>query len=151
MRIIMPRENEEHFLHQTLGNREAVLFVQLVFRISQFIDDVYDQDKPLTKSDMHRAFWEMMVELPSNTFYQRNFMTLQPLLQSMMLDWMDSCHLEQMGDHEKNVAFVLRDSVGAIVTHVAYLIGGYDMMNAVSLDVRQHIFEEFLEDYKDAL
>jgi hypothetical protein len=147
----MPRTNEEDFLFETIRDAEAVRFVQAVFQVSQVLDDLYDRDRPVEKDQVQRVFWTMMVEIPHNRFYQMHIQTLTPVLQTMMLDWMDSCELERQGDHEKNIAFALRDSVGALISHCAYLINGYDWMVKVSPAVRRHIFEESLEDYKGAL
>lgn len=148
----MPRPHETEFLNEALqGRREAVFLCQTLFRLSQVIDDLHDADKPVTKEQIHRMAWEALVELPSNAFYQQHFAALQPLIRGWLADWMDSCLLEQGDDHGKHMAFVLRDSIGAVVIHCAYLIGGYDWMRKVAVPVRQHIFEESLEAYMSEL
>jgi len=148
----MPRPDERDFLRMALqNNMAAVAFCECLFRVSQTWDDLIDQDKEVSKNQINSMMWEALVVLPSNPFYQRWQHELQPLLKAFILDWIDATTLESTDDHGKNIAFVLRDSVGAVVSHCAYLIGGYDWMVKVSPDVRRHIFEEKLEDYKQKL
>ena len=147
----MPRDNEFQFLNEVLlNNVDAVRFCCLIFAASQVIDDLIDQDKPVSPNEIAQCFWSVLVELPCNPFYQRHMHTLVPLIQSAFNDWLDANELERMDDHGKNIAFVLRDSVGGIACQVAYLVGGYDHMRKVSVAIRQHIFEETLTDYKEA-
>lgn len=146
----MPRANEEQFLFKVLcGRKDAVRFCQLLFRVSQVWDDLVDGDRQVAAEDINRAFWMLLVELPVNSFYNDHFSHLQPLLSQYICDWLDANELEKRGDdHGKNIAFVLRDGIGAIIIQCAYLLGGYDYMRKVSEEVRRHIFEEGLEKYK---
>lgn len=148
----MPRPDEHEFLKQVLlGNTDAVRFCECLFSVSQVIDDLIDQDKELTARDIERSYWDAMIEIPSNPFYLRHVQTLIPLMQSAFNDWLDANDLEYTDDHGKNIAFVLRDSVGNIVCQVAYLVGGFDHMRSVSPMIRLHIHEETLTAYKEGL
>lgn len=144
----MPRENEHEFLIEVLkGDIFAVDFCESVFRISQVLDDLIDKDKPVGDDEIIEIFWRAMIQLPNNEFYRRNFDILNPMLRAMMVDWLDANTLERGGDHEKSVAFVLRDSIGAIAIHSAYLVGGYAWGRKVSALIRSHIHEDTYEDY----
>ena len=148
----MPRENEHEFVSKCLmGEPNAVAFCGSLFRVSQVIDDLVDQDKPVSKDAVKEAFWECLIEIPRNPFYQRHFNQLLPQIQVFFNDWLDSCDLEKKGDHEKNIAFVLRDSIGSIIAHCAYILGGYRWMREVSVMIREHIHEDTLEEYKEGL
>ncbi len=148
----MPRNNEYQFLCNALsGHIEAVEFCRTLFRISQVWDDLVDGDESLSTEDINKVFWECLVELPQNPFYQRHFFTLQPLLREYIIQWLDANTLEQGSDHDQNIAFALRDGIGGIISQCAYIIGGYERMRAVSPEIRKHIFEEPLENYKDEL
>jgi hypothetical protein len=91
------------------------------------------------------------VQIPSNSFYQQNFQHLQPMIRSVFLDWEDATDLEKGDDNDKNLAFVLRDSVGMIVIHCALMIGGRKLAREVSLMVRRYIHDEPLKLYKEDL
>ncbi len=148
----MSNQNEEAFLFKVIRDPDAVRFAQLIFRASQVLDDLYDQDREVSKDLVVRTFWELLVELPNNPFYLRNISTLTPLIQSMMVDWMDSCVLEKSGDEEElRIAYVLRDSISALTIHCAYLVNGYEWMLKVSPEVRRLVFDEPIEEYQESL
>lgn len=148
----MPRQNEEEFLFWALrGHRQAVAFCQGIFRISQVWDDLIDRDRAVSDAQVNEAFWTALVSIPQNPFYAAHMIHLTPLLSQYIVDWMDATRLEGEGEHEESIAFVLRDSVGSIIIQCAYLVGGFEWMNQVSQAVREHIFEETLEQYREGL
>ncbi|EGR3070233.1 hypothetical protein DMW20_11770 [Vibrio parahaemolyticus] len=141
-----------------LGNQAAEDFCRRLFNVSQLLDDLIDKDKPITDDEIFKAFWECLIEIPKNPFYIAHSPTLIPMMQVFMMDYYDSVTLErannlnmQNNDHGKNIAFVLRDSIGSIITHCAYLVGGYQHMIEISAQTRMVIFDESLEDYKGGL
>ena len=149
----MPRENEAEFVSWALkGDRGAIDFCDMFFRISQTWDDLIDRDKPIHESTINRMMWDALIELPSNSFYLEHQAELIPLFRQYAIDWMDSNVLERgKSDHGKNIAFVLRDSVSSLLTQCAYYIGGIEWMAEVSVHIREHIFEDTLFDYKASL
>lgn len=148
----MPHENEEQFLFQVIRDHDAVRFAQTIFRASQVLDDLYDQDKDVPREIVVRTFWDLLIDLPNNPFYLQHITTITPLLQAMMVDWMDSCVLERTGDaHQQTVAYVLRDSVSALTIHCAYLANGYEWMAKISPEVRRFVFDEPIEEYRSKL
>jgi hypothetical protein len=149
----MPRANEAEFLNKVLmGRADAVEFCRALFRVSQVWDDLIDKDRGVDAEDINRAFWTLIVDLPANPFYRANFGHLHPVLRQYIIDWLDATALErEEGAHGKNLAFVLRDSIGAVVTQCAWILGGYEYMRQVSCDVRRHIHEDSLEEYINQL
>lgn len=148
----MPRPDERQFLNDVLlGNVDAIRFCETLFRVSQVIDDLIDKDRSVSDRTIERSYWDAMIEIPSNPFYQRHLQTLVPLMQTAFNDWLDANTLENADDHGRNIAFVLRDSVGNIACQVAYLVGGFDHMRSVSPLIRLHIHEDTLSDYKQEL
>ncbi len=150
---------QHEFLNQVLlGNKSAVDFCKILFNVSQVLDDLIDKDKEITDEEIFKSYWLCLIDLPSNPFYIKHAPMLVPLMQAFMVDYRDSVTLEraknynaQNNDHGKNIAFTLRDSIGSVVTHCALMVGGYDHMAAVSAQIRLFIFDESLEDYKEAL
>lgn len=149
---------QEFIFEAVLGDKAAFAFCQKIFNISQVMDDLVDKDKPVADDLIMKTFWDCLIEVPKNPFYMRHAPTLIPLMQVFLVDYRDSVLLErneklddEMKDHGKNIAFVLRDSVGSIVTHCAYLVGGYDHMAQIQEKVRLIIFDESLEQYKEGL
>lgn len=145
----MPQPNERAFLQHVLkDNAAAILFCEALFRVSQVLDDLIDGDKPVTGDAIYRAFWEAMIDIPSNTFYRAHEPTLRPLMAAALQDWRDSVTLERDGDrHGRSLAFVLRDQLTSLVVQCAGLIGGFAWMQQVSAEIRRHFHEEKLDDY----
>jgi len=148
----MPRRDEASFIHSALqGDVDAIDFCNIIFRASQVLDDLIDRDKPVTDDQIIATFWNILIDLPQNPFYRRHVDTLVPMMQVFLRDWMDATRLETMGDHEQNIAFVLRDTIGGLVIHVAALVGGYEWANTHAVSIRQHVFEDSLVAYKEEL
>ena len=138
----------ENLIYWLKGDMAAVAFCEAVFRVSQTYDDLIDRDMPVSEEQIHRVFWECLVEIPANPFYQRHQHFLRPLLQASIVDWRDSNELARGGDDDQNIAFVLRDSVSSLAIHCAFLVGGREWMLSVSPAIRRAIFDEDLSKYK---
>lgn len=145
----MPRSNEREFLQHVLQNEPApILFCEMLFRISQTLDDLVDRDRPVSDDAIYSAFWQALIELPSNAFYRTHEPYLRPLMAAALQDWRDSVRLERRGDHHgRTLAFVLRDQLTSLVVQCAYLIGGSAWMQTVSEDIRLHFHEDKLISY----
>ena len=149
----MPRPDENQFLAQALqGHQHAIEFCRSLFRISQTLDDLIDADKTLTGSQVISAFWQALIELPGNPFYREHEPFLRPLMAMALQDWRDSVVLERSdSDHNRTLAFVLRDQLAGVVTQCAYLIGGERWMEKQGPTIRQYFHEESLGDYLTGL
>lgn len=151
--------NQVEFIHQAMkGNIAAEDFCRKLFNISQIMDDLIDQDNPITNEDIFKCFWDCLIELPKNPFYIQHQATLIPMMQVFLTDYRDSVILER-GDYQtsdqnrqaKHIAFIIRNSLGSILIHCAYLVGGYEHMTDISNQVRLMIFNESFEEYQEAL
>lgn len=148
----MNAKEEHDFLVEVLqGNMAAVAFCENLFRISQIWDDLVDGDKPVPTAAKNEAFWRALISVNENPFYFKHAQELLPLVRSAIVDWMDANDLERQDDHGRDIAFTLRDAIGAIVIHCAYIIGGFPLMRKVSVDVRRRIHDESLGEYKAKL
>lgn len=145
----MPQPNEREFLQHALKNdSDAILFCEALFGVSQVLDDLIDKDKPVADGDIYQAFWEMLIGIPFNSFYRANEVTLRPLMAAALQDWRDSVTLERSGDdHDRSVAFVLRDQLTSLVVQCARLVGGFDWMQKVSVSIRRQFHSESLGEY----
>lgn len=140
--------NQKELLHKVLqGDLRAIHFCETLFSISQIWDDIIDCDNNFTDSDVNGMMWKAIVTLPNNPFYQQYFDILNPLLQASIVDWMDSNKLCNGTPEEKIAAYVLRDSLTNIVIHCARLVGGFDWMAEVSMEIRRSLYDEPIEIY----
>jgi hypothetical protein len=147
-----PREDEAAFLNRVLlEDRDAVVFALVLAQISQVLDDLVDNDAMLSGDTITRAFWQALVALPCNGFYQRHFDILQPQIQMVFFDWLNANVLEQGSDEDRNLAFVLRDSLTGLLVTCARLVGGYEHAQGVGPEIRRRFHDESLEAYKEGL
>lgn len=148
----MPQPNEREFLQYVLKDHgPAILFCESLFRVSQTLDDLIDQDKPITGDAIYQSYWEALIEIPSNSFYRANELTLRPLMAAALQDWKDSVTLERDSQHGRTIAFVLRDQLTSLVVQCSCLVGGFDWMQQVSKQIRLHFHEDSLQSYIDDL
>ena len=141
---MLSSDQREFLLRALQGNIPAVAFCETLFSISQAWDDIVDQDK---EYDVNKMMWEALVTLPNNPFYREHFDILNPFVQIAIVDWLDSNELCKGNVEQKAAAYVLRDTLTTIVIHCARLIGGYDWMMEISMEVRRELYNEPLNEY----
>ncbi|HNR51814.1 MAG TPA: hypothetical protein PKI80_09545 [Deltaproteobacteria bacterium] len=149
-----PIEAEHEMISRVLmGNGDAIRMANELFFISQVWDDLVDKDKPVDAATINRMMWVALVDLPLNPFYQLNFCALHPIIRASIIDWMvatdfeNKIGLEDELPVDPSVPYVLRDSISAILCHMAYLVGGYDWMVQVSPEIRAWVHDEAMTDY----
>lgn len=141
-------DQHSFLMHVLRGNSDAVEMCEQIFHISQVLDDLVDQDKPVTSAQVIKTFWVALIELPANPFYRRHELIIRPLMAGALQDWTDSTALERENDaHGRHLAFVLRDQLTSMVVQCANLVGGYDWMQEVSVSIRKYFHDETLIDY----
>lgn len=141
--------NEEEFLFYSLKeNLSAVEFCQLIFRISQILDDLVDKDKPVSDDELINLVFDCLVSVNLNPFFVAHQHYLTPLLAQHLSDWRDSTAMERSNsEHLKHVAFGLRSNVGSLITQCAFLIAGKGWADTISIKMRELIHDESLTDY----
>lgn len=150
-----PFEAEHEMISRVLaGNEDAIRMANELFWISQVWDDLVDQDAPVPAATINRMMWIALVDLPLNPFYQLNFCALHPIIRGAIIDWMVATDIENsagLGEDapvvDVSVSYVLRDSISAILCHMAYLVGGYDWMVQVSPEIRAWVHDESMSEY----
>lgn len=136
-----------------MDNKDAIHMANELFFISQVWDDLVDGDKPVGADTINRMMWTAMIDLPLNPFYQRNFVSLHPIVRASIMDWLVATDFEseflkgKKRPIDPSVPYVLRDSLTAILCHMAYLIGGYDWMLQVSPEIRRWVHDEDVGEY----
>jgi hypothetical protein len=131
-------------LESLLEDGAAINFCVLLFQIAQLFDDVYD-DK-LEKRECLDLIFKTMVELPNNLFYSTYKDKLQPLIESMFLQWISANAIEKT-KQDLERSFVLRANLYQIYHFCAMLLKGKDFAIASALAF-QSIYGEKFNDYK---
>lgn len=135
---------------------EAIRFFNILAQCSQQMDDVVDGDKLVTRADLQCLFWNLLVTLPSMPFYQTYQAQLIPVMMMVLNDWFVANELEDRARLLANVkdlhiSHLLRDSLAMLLCQLAFIVGGPDWMNQVSVDIRLHVHDELFTDYVESL
>lgn len=139
--------DEQALLKEVLqDNQAAIDLVNDLAQISQAWDDLIDGDKPLNDDAINSAFVILLSTLPRNPFYQLHLSELQPVVELVIIDWLTANQFE-LDPKLLPLAWILRDSMSALLITCAKIIGGMPWAIAVSPKIRQFIHDENLEDY----
>lgn len=140
-------EEREFLLELLKGNEPAVDLCLMVGRISHVWDDVLDGDRPVSALDLHQAFFDAMITVQEHPFMVQHRADLQPALRLAIFDWIAANELEEGSDHDRTLAFCLRDSLSAFAVQCAHLIGGPAYAAQNSARVRRFFQDETLQQY----
>lgn len=141
------RAGEREFLaHVLAGDQQAIELAMMVFRISQTWDDVID-DESVSNRRINEMMWDALFSLTENPFYVQHINEIKPVLKMAALDWMSANELERGSEHDRTLAYVLRDSLTMLVQQLALIIGGYKWAVEVTPAIRRHFHDEHLADY----
>lgn len=141
-------EQETALLMRVLRNHQpAVELCGMLARVSQVWDDLYDGD-PVSGEQINDAFVTLLLRLPTQPFYVEHFTRLYPVIQHAVYDWMTANEFEKGRDaHELSLGFVLRDSLIAVVTQCAYIVGGHAHAIQVAPEIRRFFHDEAIASY----
>lgn len=135
------------FLEAFKGDEQATSLLMALSQMTQIYDDLIDRDKPVSSDDIHRMMRICLVDVPRNPFYVAWRAELQPMIEQMVIDWRTANELEGGTDAERLVAYVLRDTLCAVVVRAAHIIGGWQWALEVSTRVRRYVHDEPPGDY----
>jgi len=124
------------------GNREAHLYLNVICKAARFIDDLFDEKDKWTGEKTYDLAFLLLVELPDNPFFIANRHTLLPLHIVALNAWKDANSWEDAGDTKRTYALVIRDTLTELGLMTAFLTGGKDHLEKVSLTVRELFLKE---------
>lgn len=131
-----------------LGNQDAVDFVNSLFYAVELWDDLIDKDTKIEADQINATFFQLMFALPANPWFHQNKAYYLPLIMQSINGFHDSNILCNSRDKKlRNLAFHIRNLGIEIHIATAYLIGGYDHMRRVSLEIREFFAFETFEDW----
>ena len=134
------------------GNKAAAEFIESVLGIAHTWDDLIDRDKEVSNHDINKAFFEALIRLPRNTFYNANFEHLNSVLINSVSNWQIATKLERTGsEYETSIAFILRSSYVDLITQSALLIGGEMWACKVGEEIRRFTHHETYQGYLKTL
>tara|TARA_E500000331_G_scaffold161410_1_gene156428 strand:+ start:3099 stop:3551 length:453 start_codon:yes stop_codon:yes gene_type:complete len=117
-------------------DRHAQDYLWMLARITRTMDDIYDQDQPVSREELLEVFEYLFVRLPSNPFFNYHRSTLLSQHLSMYNAWMAANKRENGDETDQIYAHVWRDTHHEVVPIVALLTQGYRAMERVSELIR---------------
>lgn len=129
-----PAKAREAMLRWTRGDEAAADFLHQISEIARLADDIVDERENVQRN----VCWLLsrtLTVLPLNPFFMRYAASLAPLINTIIVQWQQSDEYRLSGDRLKQTfGFVMREAVGALVTAVAGIVGGYDHAKTVAED-----------------
>lgn len=125
------------------GDVFAEKYLYHISYVSRKIDDLYDGDNEVTKEEIDRLFYLLLVDIPSNPFVIKNFGVL--LSQHLIIYncWRHANLWNDDPDDTKRLyAYVIRDYMIELIPLVAFLTGGTENMNKIALEARSLFLSE---------
>ena len=124
------------FIQYMKGNKAAAAFLEQVYFIAHFWDDLIDKDNPISNETINSAMFMALIELPRNPFYRDNMDYLLDMFQVLTNQWFDANELQEGDKEQIRYSFVLKESLMTLISQCAYLIGGKAHTRAVSIDIQ---------------
>ncbi|TVU87428.1 hypothetical protein [Vreelandella titanicae] len=140
--------DEIQLLRWMKGDKLAVEYIEIICDIAHKWDDLIDKDKALNDEEINKLFFDVLIKLPRNTFYRKNFEHLNSVLMNAISNWQIATQMEREGgDYEKSIAFILRSSYVDLITQAALLCGGNQWASKVGSEARAITHSETYEGY----
>lgn len=134
------KENTEklfYIVNKICGdNIDAQNYLIGIGRVARLVDDVIDEDAPISPDDCYFAIKFFLIDLPRNSFYLKHRQELDALNAVIWNAWRDSDILCEGDAIDKIYAHVLRDFINELAPFVALVLHGYDKMREISLETR---------------
>jgi hypothetical protein len=130
------RENRNAKLLEWFGgNQSAVDFLVALSSIAELWDDLVDKDKEHSRRDIDTVFWNALVTLPTNEFFNANKAFLMPLVIQSINAWLDSVELERGNTNDRAYALTLRIISLQIAPMIVLLLRGKEAMRETSTEM----------------
>ena len=113
------------FVQIANGDEDALRFMWVFWSYTHCLDDLVDQDKPVTQDAVVRAMTAMITEMTFNPFWIRNSLTLHAFILQVFNRWVAGDMAEKRGDP---LHVAIRCGDVDMYMHIAFLCGGFDHM-----------------------
>jgi hypothetical protein len=117
------------------GDQSAVDFIIAISSISELWDDLTDKDKTSTQEEINQVFWNALVTLPCNDFFNTHKTFLMPLILQSINAWHDSVELEAGTENDRAYALTLRLLALQIAPMIVFIKKGFAESRKVSVEM----------------
>lgn len=133
------------------GNKQALEFIAIIFEAIEFTDDLIDQDVEISQDRIIINMMNLMITLPNNDFFISNRAYFTPILVHTLSSWIDSEILKHSKDERhKMLAFHLRNTALELYHATAFLLGGFEHLRKIGVEMRTFFALETYKEWKNA-
>ena len=125
---------------------DAYEWLLSMWRVIQLLDDVVDKDD-ISEDDFNNALWDIMLRMPSNSFYRANMDALIPVVALQTAKWQASNAVEKSGLADEK-SYMWRAGFYDLVLMVCLLCFGSGINVQKSVDALMTYGESYSE-YKE--
>ena len=140
--------NQDHYnlmKEVSVGNNDAFDYLLIMSKVFRSWDDLYDEDRLVTKETANECFSALSFDLSRNKFFVENRQALEAFVFIAWNAWMDSNEWKANVDKMKGLcAWFIRDWCNEIMPLVAWLVGGAEHARAISLKCREMYLKELI-------
>lgn len=134
----MPLNREDIIQLAGGNNEEAKAFCRSFVNWVHWIDDVLDKDVLWLPRDVVRVNLEMVLAFSDNSFFQSYKHQLMPLVLQASRAFGDSLKwARRESARDRQSSDVLKSFYHEVVWHVAYIVGGWNHLKAVTEQCRE--------------
>lgn len=132
------------------GDESAMRLAAMLTEVAHFIDDIIDGDF-VPPAQAQSGARMLLLEIPSNRFYQSNFSYMQPLLAQCWLQWLasDKMEREPQSPDDTPKCYMLRASLYGLYHGMAVIAGGLEWAEEIGPEIYR-MYGEKLGDMKHA-
>lgn len=144
----MRHDLEIHFRQALNLPPSATAWLLGLWDAIQILDDVADGDE-ITRDDLNRGIFQMLVAMPANPFFAANSSALLSSVTSMILKWQASDAAERCGTANE-VSYVWRAGYYDVILMVVHLCHGYDRaveLAPVVMSLYGETFDEYSKEF----
>jgi len=117
------------------GDQSAVEFIVALSSVAELWDDLTDKDKTPSQEEINTVFWNALVALPTNEFFNTHKHFLMPLIIQSVNAWHDSVELEAGSKNDRAYALTLRLLALQIAPMVVLIKKGFVEARKVSVEM----------------
>lgn len=142
-------ERDMKLLEWMRGNEHAVQVCLQISHIAEVWDDLKDGDRDPTEREIAHAFESAMIRLQTNPLYLANHAMLTGFVILAINAWHDSNVMEKSADEaERMQAFFLRNLGLEVASMCAFIVGGYDHLRKISVEMRAYFRHETFQQWE---
>lgn len=124
------------------GDKAAKDYLLDIAFIARKVDDLYDQDHPVSSADVIQCLSSLLIGMPNNSFYKRHREALNAQQIIAWNAWEDANVLSKSKSKDHQIkSKIICDYIHEFIPLVAFLSSGYDLMKSVSMDMRTSLIQ----------